>query len=143
MKSPRPDAGFTVLEMVWAIAVIALLSAIYFFMLDSYRQRSMNEQAAKVLMLAARAEEDFFAEKREYFDAEVSGNGGEGFLKLPDGKSTSVRVPEKVVLSMKARGKERKAFTGHAFYTGSDLLHRYDSESGKMTTVSRVQEKSE
>jgi|WetSurMetagenome_2_1015567.scaffolds.fasta_scaffold996137_1 hypothetical protein len=144
MKVSRSDAGFTVLEMVWAVSVIAAMSAIYFFMVDSYRERSLSEQAAKVLMLAARAEEDYFVKEKQYFDAEVSGNGGETYLLTPEGAKTTVRVPQRIVLSLKARGKDGepgKAFTGHAFYTGSDVLHRYDSETGKITTVSRVQDR--
>ncbi|MBI5569703.1 MAG: prepilin-type N-terminal cleavage/methylation domain-containing protein [Desulfomonile tiedjei] len=143
MKASRSDRGFTVLEMVWALAVIAALGAIYFFFLESYKERRTGEQAAKVLMLAARAEEDYFAKELQYFDAEVSGNGGDTYLKFPDGKNSSVRVPERIVLSLKARDASRKAFTGHAFYTGGDVLHKYDSESGKIVTVSRIQEKTE
>jgi Tfp pilus assembly protein PilE len=142
MMVSRREAGFTVLEMVWAVAVIAAMSAIYFFMVDSYRERSLSEQAARVLMLAARTQEEYFAKEHHYFDAEVSGNGSETYLATPDGRKTTVRVPQRIVLSLKARGKDRTAFTGHAFYTGSDLLHRYDSETGKITTVSRVQDRS-
>ncbi len=142
MKFSRSDAGFTVLEMVWAVAVIAIMSTIYFFMVDSYRERRLSEQAAKVLMFAARAEEEFFAKEHYYFDAELSGNGGETYLVTPDGRKTSLLVPERIVLSLKVRGKEKTAFVGHAFYTGSEILHRYDSETGKIVTVSRVQDKS-
>jgi prepilin-type N-terminal cleavage/methylation domain-containing protein len=142
MKLSRAEAGFTVLEMVWAVAVIAVMSTIYFFMVESYKERRLSEQAAKVLMLAARAEEEFFAKEQYYFDAELSGNGGETHLVMPDGRKTTVLVPERIVLSIKVRGKEKKAFTGHAFYTGSEILHRYDSEKGKIVTVSRVQDKS-
>ena len=70
-----------------------------------------------------------------------SGNGGETYLVSPDGRK-SVLVPERIVLSIKARGKDKPEFTGHAFYTGSEILHRYDSETAKIVTVSRVQDKS-
>ena len=143
MKASNGKQGFTVLEMVWALAVIAALGTIYFFFLESYKERSMSEQAAKVLMLAARAEEEYLAKEHCYFDAELSGNGGATYLRFPDGKSSSVRVPERVVLSLKAHGTSPDAFTGHAFYTGGDLLHKYDSKSGKIVTVSRVQERTE
>lgn len=142
MTFSRSEAGFTVLEMVWAVAVIAIMSTIYFFMVDSYRERRLSEQAAKVLMLAARAEEEFFAKEHYYFDAELSGNGGATYLVTPDGRKTTVMVPERIVLSLKVRGKDKTAFIGHAFYTGSEILHRYDSEKGKIVTVSRVQDKS-
>lgn len=139
LKSPE---GFTIVEMVWAVGTIAILAAIYFVLLDSYRQASLSEQAAKVLMQGAEAQEEFFKKEHYYFDAEVSGNGGTVYLTTPDGKNTSVRVPPGVVVSFKARGKDRKTFTGHAFYVGSKVLHRFDSESGKITTVPRTQEDS-
>jgi prepilin-type N-terminal cleavage/methylation domain-containing protein len=135
----RSERGFTILEMVCAVVIIAVLSAIYFFLIDSYRERRMSEQAAKVLMLAAKAEEDFFARQHHYFDAEVSGNSGDVFLSTPEGKPTKVQIPAKVNLSLKARGKDKTAFTGDSFYSGSKVLHRYDSEAGKMTTVQRGQ----
>jgi len=53
MKLLRSSRGFTLLEMVWAVLVVAGLSSVYFFLLDSYQERRMSEQAAKVLMLAA------------------------------------------------------------------------------------------
>jgi len=140
VKETRTDAGFTIVEMVCAIAIIAILSGIYVFMTDSYRDRRMSEQAAKVLMLAAQAQEKYFARKHHYFDAEVSGNGGDMFVVTPDGDKTSVLVPPNVVLSLKSLGTEKPAFTGHAFYTGSTIIHRYDSATGKMTTVPRHQD---
>lgn len=140
MKSSRAEAGFTILEMIFAIALIAALCTIYFFLIDSYRERRMSEQAARVLMLAARAQEEFFAKEHHYFDAEIAGNGAETFLAAPDGKKIDVRIPAKVVLTLRSRGKDKAAFTGQAFYSGSKVLHRYDSETGKMTTISRVQD---
>jgi len=140
MNVSRSQGGFTILEMVCAVAIIGVLSAIYFFLIESYRERRMSEQAARVLMLAAKAEEDFFARQHHYFDAEVSGNSGDVFLSTPEGKPTTVQIPPKVTLTLKARGKDKTAFTGHSFYSGSKMLHRYDSEAGKMTTVSRGQD---
>ncbi|MBI5251367.1 MAG: prepilin-type N-terminal cleavage/methylation domain-containing protein [Desulfomonile tiedjei] len=140
MKSRTSQAGFTILEMAFAIVIIAILAAIYFFLIDSYRERRMSEHAAKVLMLAARAQEDYFAKEHRYFDAEVAGQGTDLYLSAPDGRKTEVLVPGKVVLSLKTRGKDKTAFTGYAFYTGSKMLHRYDSATGKMTTSSRTQD---
>jgi prepilin-type N-terminal cleavage/methylation domain-containing protein len=142
MKKVRSEAGFTVLELVFAIVIIAVLSGIYFSFMDSYRTARVGEQAAKVLMLAARVQEDFFAKQHHYFDAEVSGNGGDAYLVTPDGAKTDVAVPPNVVLSLKTRGKEQAAFSGYAFFSGSKVLHKYDSETGKMTTVPRSQDDS-
>jgi len=100
----------------------------------------MSEQAAKALMLAARVQEEFFAKEHRYFDAEVSGNGGDAYLTTPTGGKTDVKIPLNVVLSLKSRGKDKAAFTGHAFYMGSKVVHQYNSETGKMTTVPRGQD---
>jgi prepilin-type N-terminal cleavage/methylation domain-containing protein len=142
MRHLRPNDGFTIVEMVCAIAIIAILSTIYFFMVDTYRERRMSEQAAKVLMLATKAEEEFFAKELRYFDAEVSGNGDQVYLVTPDGKKTSVRVPAKVVLILKTRGENASGYSGHAFSVGSKVLHKYDSTIGRITTVPRTQEDS-
>jgi prepilin-type N-terminal cleavage/methylation domain-containing protein len=139
MAKVRNNAGFTILEMISAIAIIAILSVIYLFLIDSYRERRMSEQAAKVLMLAAKVQEEYFAKEQKYFDAEVSGNGGEVYLTTPDGAKTQVRIPARVVLSLKAKNKDRR-FTGSAFYTGGKIVHQYDSTTGKMTTTSRAQD---
>ena len=140
MKNVRSDKGFTVVEMMCAIAIIAILSTIYFFLIDSYRDQRMSEQAAKALMLAAKAQEKFFAKEHRYFEAEVSGNGGDVYMVYPDGTKTSVLVPPNVILSLKAGGADKTSFTGQAFYTGSKVIHRYDSETGKMSTVPRFQD---
>lgn len=136
----RSQTGFTILEMVSAVLIIGVLSVIYFFLTDSYRERRMSEQAARVLMLSARAEEDYFAREHRYFDAEVLGNGGDQYLSTPDGRKTSVSIPPKVVLHLKTEARDKPAFTGYAFFMGSKVLHKYDSTTGKMTTVVRGQD---
>ncbi len=133
--------GLTTIEMVFAIVTIAVLTGIYLYLVDSYKYRRMGEQAAKVLMLAAKVQEDFFAREHYYFDAEVSGSSGESYLVTPDGQKTNVQVPQSVVLRMKAKGKDRAAFTGTAYYQGGKFVHHYDSTTGKITTNERSVDK--
>lgn len=142
MKELKSEGGFTIVEMAVAVVTLGILSAIYLLMTEGYRERRMSEQAAKALMLAAKAQEEFFAKEHRYFDAEVSGNGDHVYLVTPDGNKTNVLIPPKVVVSVKTRGGSKPAFTGQAFYLGSKALHRYDSETGKITTVSRYREDS-
>ncbi len=136
----RPN-GFTIVEMIFAVFTITCLAVIFFVMVNSYKDRRMSEQAAKVLMQATNAQEEFFTKHSQYFDAEVSGNGGDSYLATPDGGKTSVHVPSGVILSLKAVGENKSAFVGHAFYTQSRVLHRYDSRSGKIKTVERTPER--
>ncbi|MFA6222342.1 MAG: prepilin-type N-terminal cleavage/methylation domain-containing protein [Desulfomonilaceae bacterium] len=143
MKLEKGNAGFTILEMTTVILIISVLAVIYFLEIDSYRERRMSELAAKTLMLAAKAQEDFFASEHRYFDARISGNGADSTLTTPNGIKTQVVAPAGVVLSIKAKGFEKRAFTGSAYYKGSKVTHVYDSETGKMTTVPRSQEELE
>lgn len=140
MKIIKSRAGVTILEMMAVVVIISLLATIYFFMVESYKDRRMSEQAAKVLVQAARAQEEFFAAEHRYFDAEVSGNGGNVYLTAPGGAKTSVHVPASVTLTLKAQGKDKREFMGYAFYSGSKVVHRYDSKTGKITTSQRVRD---
>lgn len=133
------QSGFALLEMVSAILIIAILSVIYFLMIDSYRERRMSEQAAKALMLAARAQEEYFAREHRYFDAEVSSKSKDSSLNFPGGTKTNVIVPTGVTLNLKTKGPERAAFSGEAFYGKSKIIHRYDSETGRIATFQRNQ----
>lgn len=137
----RSTKGLTTVEMIFAIVAIAVLAGIYLFLVDSYKYRRMGEQAAKVLVLAAKAQEDFFAREHYYFDAEASGSSGEGYLMTPDGQKTNVQIPQSVVLNMKSQGKDRAAFTGIAYYQGGKFVHYYDSTTGKITTSQRSPDK--
>ena len=140
MNNSGSNAGVTVLEMTDAFAVISLLAGIYLVMVDSYKDRRMSEQAAKVLMQAALVQEEYFAKEHRYFDAEIAGAGGSAVLTTPGGARTQVHVPASVTLSMKTQGQEKREFVGYAFYSGSKILHRYDSKSGKITTAPRARE---
>ncbi len=126
--------------MLAAVVIIMVLAVIYFLMEGSYRDRRMSEIAAKVLRQAAQAEEAYFAKEMRYFDADLTGNGSEVFLPGPAGKKEPLQIPPDIVLSLKAGGEDKRHFVGHAFFTGSKFLHRYDSRNGTMTTVERIQE---
>jgi Tfp pilus assembly protein PilE len=140
MKKSGSEAGVTVLEMAVALAVISLLVGIYLVMVDSYKDRRMSEQAAKVLMQAALVQEEYFAKEHQYFDAEIAGAGGSAVLTTPGGEKTPVHVPRNVTLSLKTEGNEKRAFVGYSFYAGSKVLHRYDSKTGKITTAPRARD---
>ncbi|MEW6350024.1 MAG: type II secretion system protein [Thermodesulfobacteriota bacterium] len=145
MTMPRPnsESGMTVVEVIFALMLITLLSVTYYVLVESYKERRMSEKAAKALMFAAREQEDYFAKEHRYFDAEVSASDGEVYLSTPGGTKTSVVVPPRVSLVMKAVGPDKKAFEGFAFFTGSKKVHQYHSKSGKMTSAERAKDDSE
>jgi Tfp pilus assembly protein PilE len=140
MKRSPSHAGITVLEMMAAVSIICILVGTYYVMTDSYNARRSDELAAKALMQAARAQEEFFAKEHYYFDAQINGESGDAFLTTPDGNRTSVLVPRGVALSVKTKDKERREFEGSAFYVGSDLVHTYRSRTGKISTSVRGKE---
>jgi Tfp pilus assembly protein PilE len=134
------ESGFSIVEFLAAVGIIAIMSIIYSLMVGEYKDHRMSETAAKVLRQAASAQEDYFAKYHEYFDADITGNGDEVFLTTPKGERTDVRIPTGVVLSLKARGKNKASFVGESFCAGSGALHRYDSREGKITSVERMRE---
>jgi prepilin-type N-terminal cleavage/methylation domain-containing protein len=138
-SSTDSQRGLTLPELVFSVALIATLTTIYFLLVDSYSDQRLSEQAAKVLMQAAKAQEDFFAKEHRYFDAETSSTNGDPSLTTSDGIKTSVLVPPRIIVSLKSRGPEKRAFSGYSYYRGGKLIHKYDSESGKIKTVQRDQ----
>ena len=143
MKLVRSRTGFTLLETATVILIIAALAVIYFLEIDSYRERRMSELAAKTLMMAAKAQEDFFALEHRYFDAKISGNGPNSVLTAPNGRKTEVVAPAGVELNITTKGFEKRAFSGTAYYKGAKIIPKYDSETGKIKTVVRSQEELE
>jgi prepilin-type N-terminal cleavage/methylation domain-containing protein len=136
----KNESGFTIVEFLAAVGIIAIMSVIYSLMVGDYKDHRMSETAAKVLRQAAAAEEEYFAKHHEYFDADVTGNGDDVYLITPKGERTDVKAPAGVVLSLKARGKNKASFVGESFCAGSGALHRYDSREGKITSMERIRE---
>jgi prepilin-type N-terminal cleavage/methylation domain-containing protein len=138
-SSNDSQRGLTLPELIFSIALIAILTTIYFLLVDSFSDQRLSEQAAKVLMQAAKAQEDFFIKEHRYFDAETSSASGDSNLTTSEGIKTSVLVPPRIIVSLKSRGAEKRAFSGYSYCLGGKLLHKYDSESGKIKTVQRDQ----
>ncbi len=143
MRKVNSESGLTVVEVIFGLMMITLLSVVYYVLVESYKERRMSEKAAKALMLAAREQEEYFAKEHRYFDAEVTASDGEAYLSTPGGTKTSVVVPPRVSLVMKAVGPDKKAFEGFAVFAGSRKVHQYHSKSGKMTTSERAKDDSE
>lgn len=139
-KTSCSQSGFSIVEFLAAIGIIAVMAVIYSLMVGEYKDHRMSETAAKVLRLAAAAEEEYFAKRHVYFDADVTGNGDEVYLTTPRGERTDVKIPLGVTLSLKARGKNKASFIGESFCAGSKNLHRYDSREGKITSLERMRE---
>ncbi len=143
MNKSKSESGLTVVEVIFALGLITILSVVYYVLADSYKERRMSEKTAKALVLAAREEEDFFAKEHLYFDAEITATDGEVYFSTPTGVKTSVVVPPRVSLAIMTIGPEKSAFEGFAFFAGSKKVHKYDSRSGKMVTSQRAKDEAE
>jgi Tfp pilus assembly protein PilE len=143
MNNLKQESGLTVVEVIFALCLITILSVVYYVLADSYKERRMSEKAAKALVLAAREQEDFFAKEHRYFDAEITATDGDAYLSTPTGVKTSVVVPPRVSLVLKAIGPEKSSFEGFAFCAGSKKVHKYESKSGKMITSQRAKDEAE
>jgi prepilin-type N-terminal cleavage/methylation domain-containing protein len=68
-------SGFTLIELMVALAVIAVLTAIAYPSYRSYMQRGIRSQGQQFLQDLAQRQEQYFLDQRSYTDSVVT-NGG-------------------------------------------------------------------
>jgi prepilin-type N-terminal cleavage/methylation domain-containing protein len=62
----KRDEGFTLIEIMIVVAIIAILAAIAIPQLDAHRKRSFNATAVSDLKNAAIAQEAYYVDNRQY-----------------------------------------------------------------------------
>jgi type IV pilus assembly protein PilA len=119
----KTERGFTLLELLLVIAIIAILGAIAIPQFLSYRQTAFDARAKSDLRNAANAEEAYFVATGDYLDCVNSAC----VSQLPD-----FRLSDTVTITMVAANGAQPTFTGTAYTTGGQKTFLYDSASGGM-----------
>lgn len=69
----RPQRGFTLIELMIALGVLAILAAIAIPQFNRYGFRARRADGQKLLMAIANAEERYYAQQNKYADLQVIG----------------------------------------------------------------------
>lgn len=111
--------GFTLLELLVVLAIVAILSAIAIPQYKAYRQRGFDLRAQQDLHSAAIAEEAYFIGTERYLSC-----ANQQCAQLPG----IARLSAGVTLAITAR---TDGFTGTATHsTGTGKVYRWDSDLG-------------
>lgn len=111
--------GFTLLELLVVMSLIAILTAFSIPQYNSYKKKAFDLRAENDLRNAALAEEAYFLENESYLScSEQSCISLPGFAALSEGVSLSMNALD-------------IGFTGEAFHPrGSGKTFKWDSEKG-------------
>ncbi len=118
------QSGFSLLELLVVLGIMAVLVATAVPQYKSYRQRAYDFRAESDARNIALAEEAYYLDKESYLACE-----GEACIQLPSVKSLSPGVVVSVVVS----GENFKVTAHHP--KGSGKKYVWDSEQGQMQTV--------
>jgi len=122
--SRATERGFTLLELLLVVAIIAILGAIAIPQFAGYRQTAFDARAKSDLRNAANAEEAFFLGSGDYLDC----SDAICVNQLPD-----FRLSDTVTITMVAANGAQPTFTGTAYCASGKKTFTYDSAAGGMT----------
>jgi type IV pilus assembly protein PilA len=117
------ERGFTLLELLLVVAIIAILGAIAIPQFVGYRQTAFDARAKSDLRNAANAEEYYFVGTGDYLDCSDASCVGQ----LPD-----FRLSDAVNINMVASNGSQPTFLGTASCAAGKKTFTYDSANGGM-----------
>ena len=117
------EHGFTLLELLLVVAIIAILGAIAIPQFLSYRQTAFDARAKSDLRNAANGEEVYFVATGDYLDCTNLTCASQ----LPD-----FRLSDTVTITMAAANGAQPTFTGTAYTNSGHKTFLYDSGAGGM-----------
>ncbi|MEO8601756.1 MAG: prepilin-type N-terminal cleavage/methylation domain-containing protein [bacterium] len=118
------EQGFTLLELILVVTIIAILGAIAIPQFAGYRQTAFDARSKSDLRNCANAEEAYFVGTGDYLDC--SDSACETLLP-------NFRRSHDVTITVVAANGPQPTFTGSAFTAGGKKTFNYDSAAGGMT----------
>jgi type IV pilus assembly protein PilA len=118
------ERGFTLLELILVVTIIAILGAIAIPQFVGYRQTAFDARAKSDLRNAANAEEAYFLGTGDYLDC----SDRDCATQLPD-----FRLSDTVTINMVAANGPQPTFQGTAYCAAGQKTFKYDSANGGMT----------
>jgi prepilin-type N-terminal cleavage/methylation domain-containing protein len=117
-RTPRSQAGFTLVELLVVVAIIGILAAIAMQAMSRYRQQAYDAAAIHDLANAVKAEEAYYATNELYVPIDASG-------------PTLIPVPQLAIsgtVSLKVVPDTAESFHGTATSSrGTGKTFSYDS----------------
>ena len=115
------ERGFTLLELLLVVTIIAILGAIAIPQFVGYRQTAFDARAKADLRNAANAEEYYFVGTGDYIDC----SDADCVHQLPD-----FRLSDAVNITMVASNGSQPTFQGTASCAAGKKTFQYDSSNG-------------
>ena len=115
----KTELGFTLLELLVAIAIIGIISGIALPQYAEYRQRGFDARARSDLYMVALAEESYFIDNETYLScSDANCSDLPGVSRISNGVSISIIATD-------------QSFTGTSSHPkGSGKVYNWDSEAG-------------
>ena len=113
------ESGFTLLELLVAIAIVGIISGIALPQYAEYRQRGFDARARSDLYMVALAEESYFIDNETYLSC-----ANQDCAELPGVSRLSNGVSLTIVAA-------DQSFTGSSTHPkGTGKIYKWESESG-------------